>query len=90
MGYSKHELSTINMWYSLKKIHITPLPPHNGHFLLSPSVDNGFDFPPIRPISVLPFVFAAYHCLNVSKSRDTAPFNNCGNVEKSKSFFRPA
>ena len=46
MGYSKHELSTINMLYSLKKFcHITPLPPHNGplstynsHILLPPKV----------------------------------------------------
>ena len=32
MGYSKYELSTINMLYSLKKnCHTTPLPPNNGH-----------------------------------------------------------
>ena len=32
MGYSKHELSTINMLHSLKKnCHTTPLPPINGH-----------------------------------------------------------
>ena len=35
MGYSKHELNTINMLYSPKKnchnYYITPLPPHNGH-----------------------------------------------------------
>ena len=30
MGYSAHEFSTINMLYSLKNGHITPLPPHNG------------------------------------------------------------
>ena len=31
-GYSKHELSTINMLYSLKTIfHMIPLPPHNGY-----------------------------------------------------------
>ena len=31
VGYSQHELSTINMLYSLRKdCHITPLPP-NGH-----------------------------------------------------------
>ena len=37
MGYSKFELSTINMLYSLKKLgHITPLTGHNGHFFLSP------------------------------------------------------
>ena len=43
-GCRKHELGTINMLYSLKKVcHITPLPPHNGprplhndYFLLSP------------------------------------------------------
>ena len=28
MGYSKHELGTINMLYYLKKIHTTSLPPH--------------------------------------------------------------
>ena len=31
MGYSKHELGTINMLYYLKKIHTTPLPPQNGY-----------------------------------------------------------
>ena len=32
MGDSKHELSTINMLYSLKKMVILhPLPLHNGH-----------------------------------------------------------
>ena len=32
MGYSKHELSTTNMLYALKKLgHITPLPALNGH-----------------------------------------------------------
>ena len=32
MKYSKHEISTINMLYSLRKIcQITPLPPRNGH-----------------------------------------------------------
>ena len=40
MEFSKHEISTINMLYSLKKIcHITPLPRppfHNGYFLLFP------------------------------------------------------
>ena len=35
--YSKHELSTINMFYSPKiNCHITSLPPHKGHFLMSP------------------------------------------------------
>ena len=33
MGYSKQELGPINKSYSPK---ITPLPPHNGHFLQSP------------------------------------------------------
>ena len=42
-------------------------------------------FPPIRP-SVLPFVFAVYHCLNFSKSRDTAPFDNCGSWKSQKVF----
>ena len=32
----KHELSTINMLYSLRKnYHITPLPPHNGHLSIT-------------------------------------------------------
>ena len=32
IGYSKHELGTINIWYFLKAIfHITPLPPHNSN-----------------------------------------------------------
>ena len=31
MGYSKHELSTINLLYSLKKLSNTALPPYNGH-----------------------------------------------------------
>ena len=33
MRYSKHELSTTNMLYSLKNCYITPppLPPYNGH-----------------------------------------------------------
>ena len=52
MGYSKHELSTVNMLYSLRKFVMLPPPPppppflpitatlpmHNGHFLLSPEV----------------------------------------------------
>ena len=34
---SRHELSTIKHVVLLKEIgHTTPLPPHNGHFLLSP------------------------------------------------------
>ena len=37
MGLSNHDISTINMLYSFQKnCHIIPLPPHNGHFLLSP------------------------------------------------------
>ena len=38
MEYNKNELSgTINMLYYLKKFgHFTPLPLHNGHFLVSP------------------------------------------------------
>ena len=32
IGYSKHELGIINIWYFLKAIfHITPLPPHNSN-----------------------------------------------------------
>ena len=35
---SKHELSTINMLYSLRKnCHIPPLPPHNGHLSTTPT-----------------------------------------------------
>ena len=36
MGYSKHELSTKKTCTPPKICHITPQPPHNGHFLLSP------------------------------------------------------
>ena len=39
MGYSKHELAQLRCCNVFKKInncHITPLPAHNGHFLLSP------------------------------------------------------
>ena len=36
-GYSKHEFGTINMFYASKTTcHITPPPPHHGHFPLSP------------------------------------------------------
>ena len=31
MGYSKHELGTMNMLYYLKKIHTTSLPPQDGY-----------------------------------------------------------
>ena len=30
MGDSKHEFSSINLMYFLKKCHIAPLPPHKG------------------------------------------------------------
>ena len=39
-GYSKHEFGTINMFYASKTTcHITPPPPHHGHFPLSPRFD---------------------------------------------------
>lgn len=36
LTFNMYELLTINMLYSLKKkiVIFTPLPPHNGHFLL--------------------------------------------------------
>ena len=38
MEHSKHELKRKKKHFVLpkKNFHITPLPPHNGHFLLSP------------------------------------------------------
>ena len=31
IGYSKHKLGTINVYFPKKSCHITPLPPYNGH-----------------------------------------------------------
>ena len=100
MGYSKHEPSTINMWYSLNFFFILhpyfPITATSPQRPLSSVPKCGQQvrlycnqFSPIR-LSVLPFVFAVFQCLNFSKSRVTASFNKCGNVEKVKKFFRPA
>ena len=100
MGYSKQERSTINTWYSLKKIsYYTPTPPlrpplHNGHFLLFPSVDNGFDCIAISfRQSVHPCFFLYLLCTTVWIFLNLVTqllLITVETLKKSKSFFRPA
>ena len=56
MRYSKTQLiNTLNKLYSLKPFHITPLPPHTGHYLsvLEAVIVERFDCSPCNELVYL-------------------------------------